>query len=657
MMNPFTQGKWIWLADAEGKNPQVCADQYVEFVDSIDYRGEPISLYLSCDSDYTLFVNDVYVASNQYGDHEHYKIYDTLDLTPYLAPGVNRLRILVHHWGIDTSRYRPAKAGLIYEVYAEERLIACSRETVLSGQNASYRCGQPVFVSGQLGMTFAYDATCEGKTVYAPSVTVEKACTFFPRPIPKHTVLQRHSAVITALSPTHYLIDLGEEVVGLPTIELFSPTEQKLTVAWGEHIADGGVRMLLGGRNFYYEYTTRCGQNRFTDYMLRLGCRYLELFAEAPLTLHYVGVRPTVHEVEALPYQMDDPIHQRIYDICLNTLRLCMMEHYVDCPWREQALYAYDSRNQMLSGYYAFVGGNASYARANLRLIGMDRRADGMLSICHPCGMDLVIPSYSLYYFLQMKEYAEFTGDLSLAEEMLPKLCSVIDAFLPNLENGLLNRFSGEKYWNFYDWSPYLEGALGSSQAALPDLCLNCLFIIALDCLESLTAALGRTFLYQGVSDSLRHRIREDFFTEQGVFTLHRGREELTVLGNSLALLAGVIDGKEAETLCRKLTDGSLTECSLAMKILQYDALLSVDADAYRDFILADIRKNYLPMLEAGSTTVWETGKGEADFGGAGSLCHGWSSIPIVIYHRLGMVTNTDSTHKRSTAENSPELE
>ena len=638
-MKLFAQGKWIWAAHTDGVSPKVCVDQYVEFIDQIEFSHSPLFLYLSCDSDYTLFVNDVYVASNQYGDHPHYKIYDRIELTPHLQSGTNHMRILVHHWGIPTSRYRPATAGVIWEVYEEQRLIAYSSPAVLSGQSAAYRSGAPVLVSGQLGMTFSYDATRQGQTVFAPSVTVDKRCSFYPRPIPKHRLLDRHPLrSVTALSPTHYLIDLGKEAVGLPLLEVDSETEQTLTVAWGEHIADGGVRMKLGGRNFYYEYKTQIGENRFADYMLRLGCRYLEVFSRHPISLRYAGILPTVYETSPLPYAIDDPLHEKIYEICLNTLQLCMMEHYVDCPWREQALYAYDSRNQMLCGYYAFADRNAAYARANLRLIGMDRRDDGMLSICHPCGIDLVIPSYSLYYFLQMKEYAAHTGDLSLAEEMLPKLCSVIDVFLKNMQNGLLNSFSGANYWNFYDWVPYCEGTLGSAQAAAPDLCINCLFILALDCLEFLTTSLGRSFPYAGIAEALRQQIRGEFLTDAGVFTLHRGKREYTVLGNSLAILAGVTLSRETEAICQRLIDNSLSECSLAMKIFQYDALLSADPHRFCDFILADIRKSYAPMLEAGSTTVWETVAGEADFGGAGSLCHGWSAIPIFLYHRLGLV-------------------
>ena len=60
--------------------------------------------------------------------------------------------------------------------------------------------------------------------------------------------------------------------------------------------------------------------------------------------------------------------------------------------------------------------------------------------------------------------------------------------------------------------------------------------------------------------------------------------------------------------------------------------------EKYRDFVLSDIRKNYGFMLDAGATSAWETIKGSADFGGAGSLCHGWSAIPVYYYHKFGMV-------------------
>lgn len=39
-------------------------------------------------------------------------------------------------------------------------------------------------------------------------------------------------------------------------------------------------------------------------------------------------------------------------------------------------------------------------------------------------------------------------------------------------------------------------------------------------------------------------------------------------------------------------------------------------------------------MLDAGATSFWEMKDGWKDFDGAGSLCHGWSAIPVYFYAR-----------------------
>ena len=40
-------------------------------------------------------------------------------------------------------------------------------------------------------------------------------------------------------------------------------------------------------------------------------------------------------------------------------------------------------------------------------------------------------------------------------------------------------------------------------------------------------------------------------------------------------------------------------------------------------------------MLEAGATAAWETKEGASAFHQAGSLCHGWSAIPVHYFRRL----------------------
>ena len=100
-------------------------------------------------------------------------------------------------------------------------------------------------------------------------------------------------------------------------------------------------------------------------------------------------------------------------------------------------------------------------------------------------------------------------------------------------------------------------------------------------------------------------------------------------LGNSFALLIGLGDERTVEAV---KSDKNLIETSLSMLIYKYDALLAADPNN-KEFILNEIRELYGYMLDHGATTFWETMKGEADFGGAGSLCHGWSALPAYYYH------------------------
>ena len=639
-MHPFSNSRWIWLSEGEGP------DSYAEFCDTLTCDSPcGMTLRVSADSDYALFVNGTYVASGQYGDYPHYKIYDELDLSPYLIAGDNRLEFLVYHLGsAGFSRYFPAEAGLLYEVVRGDVPVLSSREGIPSRLSHRYLSGRCVKISNQLGYSFAYDATAS-EGAYTPAVAVDKRCNLLPRPIPKHRVLDRKPMQsVRRLGDSHYLVDLGGETVGFPSLSLISSVSQEITVAWGEHLEDGCVRHKIHGRLFTFLYRAAAGENELTNYLLRLGCRYLELWADAPFELGYAGVLPQVYEVETLPVSIEGEGDRRIYEACLNTLRLCMMEHYVDCPWREQALYAFDSRNQMLCGYYAFRGGNAEYARSNLLLINEDRRSDGLLSICYPCGTDLAIPSFSLYYVLAVREYLVHTDDRETVARILPKLRGICERFLAQREQGLVSCFGGREYWNFYDWSPHSDGTLGRAEAARPDLAVNCLTVLALDALADVCRSLDVAFPLEGEADAVRAAARRAFLREGGRFSMHQDAEEYTVLGNSLAVLAGLAEGEDARALCRAMTAGGMVESSLSMRILLYDALLATDADTYRGHILAEIRRSYGHMLDAGSDTVWETALGACDFDGAGSLCHGWSAVPIYIFHRLGIAKYAEYT-------------
>ncbi|MFQ7078186.1 MAG: hypothetical protein ACLRSW_09765 [Christensenellaceae bacterium] len=131
-------------------------------------------------------------------------------------------------------------------------------------------------------------------------------------------------------------------------------------------------------------------------------------------------------------------------------------EHYEDCPWREQALYGMDSRNQMLFGYGAFE--EYEYPRASLRLFADTQRDDGLIVLCAPARGRMTIPSFTAYWILAVCENAEADYDGTFVEEILPKAEKALKAFEKRSDEKGVSLFAEPEYWNFHEWSEGLDG-------------------------------------------------------------------------------------------------------------------------------------------------------------------------------------------------------
>lgn len=639
----FENSKWIW---AKGENK---TNEYAEFCEKLDYNGGKVVVRFSVSGEYTLFVNGEYVQSIQYADFESYKVYEDVDVTSYLKNGENRICFLCVYWDVTNMRHFTPDRGLIYEIYNDGKLVACTSENTQSRISRAYESGYGIKISPQLGYSFAYDATKEDGWLignadgFGDSVVIEKKCHYIAKPI-KNQIVEELVQAKPYGEKKNYIFDLEDEVVGFCSFRLNSACEQKIKICYGEVLAGGHVKKVIGPRHFYFEYTAKKGENVFTNYMLRFACRYIEIECEKEIEVESIGILPQVYPTNPVKYDFLNGLDNDIYKICLNTLKCSMLEHYVDCPWREQCLYAFDSRNQMLTGYYAYADGNFEYARANLLLMSKDNRKDGLMSITFPSADDLTIPSFCLYYVLAVKEYTQYSGDVTLAEEVFDKMVKTINTFLNNRVDGLIGRFAGKAHWNFYDWSIYADGAqynadgsrcIAEEKDTSADCLINAIAVIALGAFDEICKKTGKTNPFSGVAEEIREKASEKFYNkEKGVFFISFPEEQPTELVNSLSILAGFANENVAKEICKKLASNAFSECSLSMKTFKYDALLMTD-EAYKENILSEIRETYKIMLDAGSTTVWETQEGAGSFDRAGSLCHGWSAIPIYYYHTL----------------------
>ncbi len=617
------QPKWIW------NNQISIPDSYVDFKSDFICNGKT-EINISADSNYALFINDSFVYSGQYPDFPYYKIYDRIDITPYVKDGINTLKVTVWYYGKSNMSYYVGNAGLWYGIYDKNGTVLVSDENTLCRQNPFYRGGICKNITSQLGLTYNCNLDAPDNVPYTKSYCTGENLEMYPRPI-KRLVLGNplQTTLVKSNSPSHYLYDLGCETVGFLKFNIYSEKRQNITIAFGEHITDGCVRRIIGERDFSVSVTLKAGENDFTNYFRRFGCRYLELFADEPVKVNDLTLIPCDYPLNINPFDFKNELRNQIYSVCVDTLRLCMHEHYEDCPWREQALYTMDSRNQMLCGYYAFS--EFEFARANLLLISKDVSSDNLLSICTPTNRALAIPSFSLHFFTQVYEYCIYSKDLSLAKEVYPKLCSIINVFIDRMQNDLVPNFTGSEYWNFYEWSKNMSGDKGEGYSCA----LNALFSLALQNMQKISELIGVCANYLSISSRVNNAINKTFLDiDSGLYFNKTDFSYKSELTNSLCILCGA--ATDTDFIAKKLvSESELTPISLSMLTFKYDALLKVDSYKYKEYILNDIDTRYSKMLMCGATSFWETEDGESAFDNAGSLCHGWSAMPIYYYSIL----------------------
>lgn len=615
--------KTIWV------NERNQADTYAEFVGEFQtISNKKVIMNIACDGHFAVYLNDELVFFGADADYPWYKMYDKKDISRFCTAN-NKIKIIVWYIGVDSQTYVKDDAGVFFEIVQDQTVLLESNKNILSRIHKNYRNGYCKTITNQLGLSFYYDNSIENQEAYRPSVERNTIPRLYLRKTGPICLGPRTRCQVSE-KEYGYLIDMGEEEVGFLDLEFESPKEQEILIAYGEHLVDGCVLQHIDERDFSVEFRAKQGENRYLNPFRRLAGRYLQVKCEYPLQLGFIGLKRTDKRVIMQKRIFPDKELQQIYDTSVNTLKKCMHEHYEDCPWREQAMYTLDSRNQMLCGYYAFKG--HQYQRENLLLIAQGQRKDGLLSLCFPAGLDVPIPFFSLVYLIQVSEYVQHTADSKILKQLKPVIDKIMNAFKNCIdETGLIPNFP-YPYWNFYEWSEASNNEHETRrQADEPyekqyDLILNCMYILACNTYKSL-------YEVDLLNEEMLTTIHHTFYNEKKrLYKLSTNGEHYSQLGNSFAILIR-FGGKELAE--RIIHDKSLIQVTLSMNTFYYDALLKVDP-SYKTFVITDMRKKYGNMLKQGATTFWETEKGWEDFGGAGSLCHGWSAIPVYYLSLLG---------------------
>ncbi len=448
-----------------------------------------------------------------------------------------------------------------------------------------------------------------------------------------------------------YLIDVGRPVVGNYSVavgggrggevvdfiytETVNPAtlQPDLRFPDGSSVAFSGRLVCRAGRTehmFYHPY----------------GFRHVTVTVRNTTTpLHLsLCLRRTGYPVERRgSFQSSDPLLEQIWETCAWSQQNCMLDAYVDTPWREQAQWWGDARVQAWNTFH--LSGDTRLFRRGIYQIGAQTTADGLTyghapTMAHNC----VLPDFTLIWIITQWDYYWQTGDLQPFRDQRAVIERVLAYFEAHTgKDGLVTY--DPRYWLFLDWTELPKDGASSVY--------NLWLVLALErlaALHRLTRDAKAALRCERWAGRLRAKLRT-FVNRRGLLgdgldAKGRVLKSTSPHAQTLALMAGLApaaDQRMEQFLVDYLTDETPhTAKPSAYWITYVYGLLA--ARGHGAQVVAHLRPRWEPMVAYGST--FEILGATAAF--AISHSHAWSAHPLFhLMQIIGGVRQTAPAWKR----------
>jgi hypothetical protein len=457
---------------------------------------------------------------------------------------------------------------------------------------------------------------------------------------PAAAIHQNAGATVVQPSPNgdvELLYDLGEQDCGYWTFDLTAQSGTIVDLFAVEYIApDGRIQFSHGNRNGL-RYIAGDGVNRFTSLKRRSG-RYLFLTLRnqhGPVELWHLGLVESTYPIKAVgSFACSDPRLDRIWEISTRTLKLCMEDTFTDCPLYEQTHWVGDARNESL--FASPVFGAEDLARHCIRITGQSLERYPITGCQTPSCWDVLIPAWSFLWGISTWDHYWQTGDKGFLIEIYPAVIRNIRGAEKCVNPQGLFALSG---WNFFDWTP-----IDANQKVV--LHNSMLLVGAIDAALKEAEVLGdaadvewlkalRQRLIAGVNrlwDAGKNAYPDSIHDDGSV------SPSTSQHTSFLAILYDIVEPANLPQARKNLLDPPEKMVRIGSPFAALYLYEALEKLGLEDRTVAEIYHNYLPMLEAGATTVWESfPSGTTGSGGfpTRSHCHAWSSAPSLYLGRI----------------------
>ena len=333
--------------------------------------------------------------------------------------------------------------------------------------------------------------------------------------------------------------------------------------------------------------------------------------------------------------------YNQMWEISRNTVLCCMHEMYVDCPYYEQQQYDMDSALEML--FTLRMSADRRMPIKSITDFAHSQMPDGFLQANYPSVKRQIIPNFTLFWVLMLRDYLRYTGktaeNMQFLRSMIGTVGHALDGFASHLlPNGMIGQ---TKYWHYVDWVPNWENGVPSGDADEPITVSTLMYAATLRAASELCELLGRN----GTAADYRQRAQAatqavyDHCYDQEV-GLYRNRPSIREYSQHTtlwAILSGAVNGEEAGKLIDRTFDGHVpvAQCTFSMSYYMFRALEM--AGRYEQYARRQL-EGWEKMLDLHCTTWCENPDSPR------SECHAWSSAPIYEFSSmvLGVYPTSD---------------
>jgi hypothetical protein len=433
------------------------------------------------------------------------------------------------------------------------------------------------------------------------------------------------------------IYDLGEQNVGYARFVLDAAAGTIVDLSEVEYMKPDGQVQHTGTYRNTMRYICKEGRNEFTSLERRSG-RYVFFILRnltGPVTLHHLELIESTYPVDPIGYfTSSDSRLDQIWEISARTLKLCMEDTYTDCPLYEQTHWVGDARNEGVFGFTAFGAGDL--ARRCVKLTAQSI-GEYPIALCQtPSCWETLLPAWSFLWGISVWDYYEYSGDTAFVEEIWPQVMANLHGAREFSDE--LGLFSGP-FWNMFDWSGIDDGhstVLHNSMLAVGAI------DSALKCAEVLGKTDDAEWL-QAYRDQLVSALNKLYDADRKAYpdSVHGNGEisKSTSMHTSfLSLLYDIAPQEWQDALLQNVLTPPEGMVQVGAPFASMYLLEALEKMGQQEAIMAEIYKNFTPMIEAGATTVWEsypTGTTGTDDWPTRSHTHAWSSVPIHFLNRI----------------------